>query len=99
MKVLESLKGLFFSGIDESSGHRLRISDGDTLTARYQDNTLPESYTSTDKLDVIDTATIHGVNSVINDEVENRITLDKKDYSWKRCTLQLLHQSITLMII
>ena len=32
---------VFFTTTDESSGHRLRVSEGDTVTARYFDNTLP----------------------------------------------------------
>jgi len=32
---------VFFTTTDESSGHRLRVSEGDTVTSRYFDNTLP----------------------------------------------------------
>ena len=32
---------VFFTTTDESSGHRLRVSEGDTVTARYFDYTLP----------------------------------------------------------
>jgi hypothetical protein len=32
---------VFFTATDESSGHRLRVADGDTVTAEYDDNTIP----------------------------------------------------------
>ncbi len=41
-----------FSSKDQSSGHRLRVSDGDTVTAKYEDNTLPKPYTKTDDLKI-----------------------------------------------
>jgi len=49
---------VFFTTIYESSGHRLRVSEGDTITAEYQDNTLPDPYTSSDVLDITGTAFI-----------------------------------------
>ena len=49
---------VFFTLTDESSGHRVRISEGDTVTARYSDNTLPEPYSSGDDLDVYATTLI-----------------------------------------
>jgi hypothetical protein len=30
---------VFFTVSNESSGHRLRVSEGDTVTAEYEDNT------------------------------------------------------------
>ena len=47
-----------FTVDDESSGHRLRVSEGDTITAEYEDNTLPDPYTRADDLDVTSTAII-----------------------------------------
>ena len=44
---------VFFSTSDESSGHRLRVLDGDAITAEYEDNTLPSPYTPTDDLDIV----------------------------------------------
>ncbi len=41
-----------FSSKDQSSGHRLRVSDGDTVTAKYEDNTLPKPYTRADELKI-----------------------------------------------
>jgi hypothetical protein len=49
---------VFFTTTDESSGHRLRVAEGDTVTAEYQDNTLPSPYTSSDELDITGTAFI-----------------------------------------
>jgi len=43
---------VFFSIDRESSGHRLRVSGGDTITAEYEDNTLPSPYTTTDELGI-----------------------------------------------
>jgi len=49
---------VFFTTTDESSGHRLRVSEGDTVTAEYEDNTLPDPYTTADELDITATTLI-----------------------------------------
>ena len=49
---------VFFTVVDESSGHRLRVSEGDTVTAEYEDNTLPDPYTTADELDITATSLI-----------------------------------------
>ncbi|MBI5859621.1 MAG: hypothetical protein HZB73_02690 [Nitrosarchaeum sp.] len=49
---------VFFTTTDESSGHRLRVAEGDTVTANYQDNTLPNPYTTADELDISATSLI-----------------------------------------
>jgi hypothetical protein len=49
---------VFFTVVDESSGHRLRVAEGDTVTAEYADNTLPNPYTTADELDISATALI-----------------------------------------
>jgi len=49
---------VFFTVTDESSGHRLRVAEGDTVTAEYEDNTLPDPYTTADELDVTATTLI-----------------------------------------
>jgi hypothetical protein len=49
---------VYFTTTDESSGHRLRVAEGDTVTAEYQDNTLPSPYTRSDELDITGTAFI-----------------------------------------
>jgi hypothetical protein len=41
-----------FSTKDQSSGNRLRVSDGDFVTAKYEDNTLPKPYTTADELKI-----------------------------------------------
>ena len=38
---------------DESSGNRLRALSGDTITATYQDRTLPKPYSVSDELEVV----------------------------------------------
>ncbi|MEM3065332.1 MAG: hypothetical protein QW177_08160 [Candidatus Nitrosotenuis sp.] len=49
---------VFFTTTDSSSGHRLRVAEGDTVTAEYKDNTLPDPYTTADELDITGTAFI-----------------------------------------
>ncbi|MGY5147046.1 MAG: hypothetical protein ACW9W4_03490 [Candidatus Nitrosopumilus sp. bin_7KS] len=49
---------VFFTVSDESSGHRLRVAEGDTVTAEYEDNTLPDPYTTADELDITATSLI-----------------------------------------
>ena len=44
---------------DRSSGHRLRVSNGDTIAARYSDNTLPAPYTHNDELKIEGTTMYH----------------------------------------
>ncbi|WP_200829069.1 hypothetical protein [Nitrosopumilus zosterae] len=41
-----------FTSNDQSSGHRLRVNDGDYVTAKYEDNTLPKPYTTADELKI-----------------------------------------------
>ncbi len=43
---------VFFTTTDESSGHRLRVAEGDTITAEYTDGTLPNPYSTNDDIDV-----------------------------------------------
>ena len=49
---------VFFTVSNDSSGHRLRVAEGDTITAEYEDNTLPDPYTRSDDLDITGTAII-----------------------------------------
>jgi hypothetical protein len=49
---------VFFTTTSESSGHRLRVAEGDTVTAEYEDHTLPDPYTTADELDITGTAFI-----------------------------------------
>ena len=72
---------VFFSTNDESSGHRLRVAQGDTITAKHQGNALTAQHTTADKLDmVITTALIQGIHDP--DNADRRITLDKTTYTW-----------------
>ena len=43
---------VFFTVTDQSSGHRLRVAEGDTVTGEYEDNTLPNPYTTADELEI-----------------------------------------------
>ena len=49
---------VYFTITDESSGHRLRVAEGDTVTGEYEDNTLPSPYTTADELEVTATTFI-----------------------------------------
>ncbi|NWK08811.1 hypothetical protein HX852_03355 [Marine Group I thaumarchaeote] len=49
---------VFFTVSNDSSGHRLRVGEGDTVTAEYEDNTLPDPYTTADELDIAATTLI-----------------------------------------
>ena len=49
---------VFFTTSDPSSGHTLRVSEGDSITAEYTDHTLPEPYSTADDIDVSTTAVI-----------------------------------------
>ncbi len=49
---------VYFTVTDESSGHRLRVAEGDTVTGEYEDNTLPSPYTTADELEVTATTFI-----------------------------------------
>jgi len=46
---------VFFTTIDESSGDKLRVAEGDTITSQYVDSSLPDPYTITDELEIIAT--------------------------------------------
>ena len=52
---------VFFTVTDESSGHRLRVAEGDTVTAEYEDNTLPSPYTTADELEIAATTFIGSI--------------------------------------
>jgi len=49
---------VFFTTTEESTGNTLRVSDGDTITAIYEDSTLPPPFEPTDDLDITGTAFI-----------------------------------------
>ena len=49
---------VFFTTTDESSGHRLRVSEGDTITTEYTDGTLPNPYSTNDDIDITATSII-----------------------------------------
>ncbi|QLH04457.1 hypothetical protein C5F49_03340 [Nitrosopumilus oxyclinae] len=47
-----------FSSRDQSSGHKLRVNEGDYVTAKYEDNTLPKPYSRTDELKITSSTTV-----------------------------------------
>ena len=49
---------VFFTTSSASSGHRLRIAEGDTVTAYYTDETLPDPYTTADSIGITATTLI-----------------------------------------
>ncbi|MDP6587189.1 MAG: hypothetical protein QF535_21230, partial [Anaerolineales bacterium] len=49
---------VFFTSDTATSGVNLRVSEGDTVTAEYDDMTLPEPYTDSDDLTIAGTLTI-----------------------------------------
>jgi len=49
---------MIFTVSDGSSGSRLRVAEGDTVTAEYEDNTLPRPYSTADELDITATTLI-----------------------------------------
>jgi len=51
---------VFFTTTDESHIHLLRVAEGDTVTAKYEDNTLPKPYTTADELDINAESKIQG---------------------------------------
>ena len=49
---------VYFTVDDDSSGHRLRVAEGDSVTADYTDGTLPDPYSTNDDIAITDTAII-----------------------------------------
>ena len=49
---------VFFTTTDASSGHRLRVTEGDTVTVIYDDSTLPSPYTTADNIPISATTLI-----------------------------------------
>ena len=49
---------IYFTSDAATSGTNLRVSEGDTVTAEYTDETLPEPYTTSDDLTIAATTTV-----------------------------------------
>ena len=49
---------VYFAADGDSSGHRLRVAEGDLVTANYTDGTLPDPYSTRDDVAITDTAII-----------------------------------------
>ncbi len=69
---------VYFSTSDDSSGHRLRITEGDTIFSKYDDVTIPKINIDS-KLVLINTAMIQGDTIPMT---EDRISLDRESYAW-----------------
>ena len=52
---------VFFTTTQASSGSRLNVGEGDTVTAEYEDNTLPDPYSTADELDITATTNIGSI--------------------------------------
>jgi hypothetical protein len=64
---------VLFTTTDASDNNRIRVAEGDTVTAEYEDNTLPFPYTIDDELDII-------ANLIPVDLVELSVITDKSTY-------------------
>ncbi len=53
---------LYFTTTDESSGDKLRVSEGDTVTAKYDDNTPPD-YPAQKELEIVATTSFGSISS------------------------------------
>ena len=75
---------VFFTTADSSSGNRLRVAEGDTVTAEYEDNTLPGPYTTADELHITATTLIDIVETqrVVEPASGTKIELDQTVYTW-----------------
>ncbi len=49
---------VYLTDTSESSGHRLYVTEGDAITAEYEDNTLPNPYSTSDDLNIKATSMI-----------------------------------------
>jgi hypothetical protein len=52
---------VYFTTTQGSSGSRLNVSEGDTITAKYEDNTLPDPYSRADELSITAVANIGSI--------------------------------------
>ncbi len=71
---------VFFSTSFFSSGHRLRVTPSDIITASYDDHTLPDPYTTLDELHINAVATINGTPNVPSPTTS--IHFNQDIYSW-----------------
>lgn len=73
---------VFFTTTNESSGSRLLVTQGDTITAEYEDNTLPNPYAVADQLNVSNVSTIgttlHPIQTIY---VDNTRISDKSGHT------------------
>ena len=74
---------VFFTVTDESSGNRLRVAEGDTVTAEYEDHTLPDPFTPIDELAITATAFIDSSMPLRDSEPDNNLDLQVTSLSEK----------------
>jgi len=84
---------VFFTDTDESSGSRLRAVNGNLVTAKYDDNTLPSPYTTADDLGILGTVKIGTLTSEMVLIENTRIT----DTSEKTLNKIFKNQSIQIV--
>ena len=66
---------VLFTINDTSSGHRLRIAEGDTITASYADNTLPSPDSRSDERDIKGTTIIGTLVNPLKRAVVSNVSL------------------------
>ena len=65
-----------FTATDESSGHRLRVSLGDIITAEYEDNTLPNPHSPADEIDITSKSQIREISSPLKQQMSGILSED-----------------------
>jgi len=71
---------IYFTTKEKSSGNRLRVAEGDTVTAEYKDRTLPSPYRQTDQLQMTATAFIGKITSPLERvSIRNPILIDENN--------------------
>jgi len=68
---------LFLTLNYEATGHRLKVAEGDTVTAEYEDSTLPTSYTSLDVLSIVAGSEIRPTLESLLKQFESGIQADQ----------------------
>jgi hypothetical protein len=74
--------GIFESAVfltlnHESAGQRLKVAEGDTITAEYEDNTLPASYTTVDVLHITAKSNIRAMLDSPLEQFRSGISIDE----------------------
>jgi hypothetical protein len=87
---------VFFTTANESSGSRLLVAQGNTITAEYEDNTLPNPYAVADQLNVSSVSTIGTILPPIQTiSVDNTRISDKSGHTLNHVSANQLIQIAT----